>query len=420
MAADLAEQFAALMGQEQERLEKMKALSEEIAKQSSEHRVLAMDLERERRVARITQEETVDAKRQLEELKGLINRNSFVLVLIDADADGYIFKDKYYADVDGGRRAALDLRTAVQEYLKKEQPELAGLPIVVKAFANYDGLSQLLVKMKLLKNLLWLNGFAKGFSQAFDTCDFVLVGAGKDRADEKIKGKSQATRSWSDDDVKANWGKGVFKQFITNPTCRHVVFGACHDNGYVRLLEKYQQGAVTEKVTLLYPFDVGREFDGLGFRSTRMESLFRTKPFGKPPAPTQSTMAGGTRGAQSPVEASWAARLQSGTDSASDEIDRMEEELRRIVRREEADGIPVNKAGHRIDISLPDPISDDLEMWNRKTRNGKIRYCYRHHLLPEGWENYLPLRMKRGRSPVVPEAGVETAAAFTGIIAPVI
>ncbi|KAL4902074.1 hypothetical protein BDW74DRAFT_181236 [Aspergillus multicolor] len=287
----------------------------------------------------MTQGETEGAKRELDELKELINRNSFVLVLIDADADGYIFKDKYYADIDGGLRAALDLRTAVQKYMKKAQPELAGLPIVVKAFANYDGLSQLLVRMKLFKSLLWLNNSAKSFSQAFDTCDFVVVGAGKDRADEKIK--------------------GVFKQFITNPTCRHVIFGACHDNGYVRLLEKYQQGAVVDKVTLLYPFE----------------------PFGKPPA---STTGAGTGGAQSPAEASWAARVQSKPTSDNQLKAQANEVALQVYREMAGYGISLNEGSHRVDLPLPGLYPHLVEMWNRNTKNGKIRYCYRHHLLPEG------------------------------------
>jgi hypothetical protein len=129
------------------------------------------------------------------------------LVLIDADADGYIvshsgekwyrqqsnewqFKDEYYSDVEGGRKAALDLRDSVQKYLKQLRPtgELSRLPIIIKAFANSEGLSQLLMRTKIIEPPFSLGDFAKGFSQAFDTSDFILVGSGKDRADGKIKG----------------------------------------------------------------------------------------------------------------------------------------------------------------------------------------------------------------------------------------
>lgn len=129
-----------------------------------------------------------------------------MLVLVDADADGYIvgiflakdqetnphmfqFKEDYYKDMDGGRKAAVDLEAAVREHLKSSRPELSSMPIMIKAFANADGLAQILVKAKLTKSAGFLASFAKEFSQARDTSDFVLVGSGKDRADEKIKGK---------------------------------------------------------------------------------------------------------------------------------------------------------------------------------------------------------------------------------------
>lgn len=128
-----------------------------------------------------------------------------MLVLIDADADGYIvgissakdqktgphmlqFQEDYYRDISGGRNAAIDLETAVKEHLKSSHPELSNLPIMIKAFANADGLSQVLAKAKITKSPRSLDSFVKGFSQARDASDFVLVGSGKDRADEKVKG----------------------------------------------------------------------------------------------------------------------------------------------------------------------------------------------------------------------------------------
>jgi hypothetical protein len=99
------------------------------------------------------------------------------------------FRNKYYSSADGGRNAALDLRVSIKAYLEQTMPGLSGLPIIVKAFANADGLSQVLVKSGIIKSPDMLWDFVKWFSQACETFDFVLVGSGKDRADEKIKGK---------------------------------------------------------------------------------------------------------------------------------------------------------------------------------------------------------------------------------------
>lgn len=99
------------------------------------------------------------------------------------------FKNEYYSSAGGGRSAALHLRDSIQDYIKTNKPELSGMPVVVKAFANADGLSQVLMKAGIIKSPDMLWDFVKWFSQAYETFDFVLVGSGKDRADEKIKGE---------------------------------------------------------------------------------------------------------------------------------------------------------------------------------------------------------------------------------------
>lgn len=93
--------------------------------------------------------------------------------------------------MEGGRKAAMDLRSAVQGYLREHKPALADMPIMIRAFANVDGLSQVLARSKVIKSPDALWGFVKGFSQSAGLVDFGLLGSGKDRADEKIKGKSK-------------------------------------------------------------------------------------------------------------------------------------------------------------------------------------------------------------------------------------
>ena len=84
----------------------------------------------------------------------------------------------------------MDLQARVKEFLGEAKPDLVRLPIIIKAFANADGMSKFLLNTKMIRSpsLLW--DFAKGFSQAHALSDFVLVGNGKDRADKKVKGKN--------------------------------------------------------------------------------------------------------------------------------------------------------------------------------------------------------------------------------------
>ncbi|KAL2134833.1 hypothetical protein VTI74DRAFT_10729 [Chaetomium olivicolor] len=105
-----------------------------------------------------------------------------------------MFDDKYYANdmADGGERAAVDLHAAVQGYLKSTDPRLAALPVVTKAFASGEGLATLLVKAGMSTTgdaPRAVSRFTRGFSQAGDTGEFVLLGKGKDRADHKLMGE---------------------------------------------------------------------------------------------------------------------------------------------------------------------------------------------------------------------------------------
>lgn len=105
------------------------------------------------------------------------------------------FQDSYYLDPNGGQKAAQDLQTQVKEYLSKSRPDLARLPITIRAFANIDGMSGHFSRLGLVQSPVGLWSFAKSFSQACAGSDIVFVGSGKDRADKKIKGKSLSVES---------------------------------------------------------------------------------------------------------------------------------------------------------------------------------------------------------------------------------
>lgn len=82
----------------------------------------------------------------------------------------------------------MDLKTAVQGCLQSIDQELGKLPILVKAFASGEGLSQTLMRAGLVKDAQYLPLFTSGFSQADEHLDFVLVGKGKERVDTKVNG----------------------------------------------------------------------------------------------------------------------------------------------------------------------------------------------------------------------------------------
>ena len=80
----------------------------------------------------------------------------------------------------------------MRQHLQSIDGALAGLPVVVKAFASGEGLAYILSKAGIIKQgeaQDVVSRFTRGFSQADDLFDFVLVGKGKDRADHKLMGE---------------------------------------------------------------------------------------------------------------------------------------------------------------------------------------------------------------------------------------
>jgi len=266
------------------------------------------------------------------------------------------FKDGYYAASDGGRKASLDLSNGVRSFLQANRPELPDYPILIKAYANEAGLSQFLVSSGTIKAPRDLVEFAKDFTQASEYTDFLLVGSGKDRADKKIQGKRHTSCH-----LLGLHKAGSFKQFVRNPTCRHIIFGACHDNSYVRLLEDYaHDDSVVDQVTLLHGFSVGREFRDLRFKSFKMENVFKCAPV-RSLAPTPEPLA--------PVSSSssWASTVGSKADASS-----------RKPKGESS--VRLNSAGCRIDDHLRKPKQQALDSWQHKVGKVGMRYCRLYHL----------------------------------------
>jgi hypothetical protein len=171
---------------------------------------------------------------------------------------------------------------------------------------------------------------------------------------------------------------GVFEQFVRNPTCRHVIFGACHDNGYVRVLEKYEKNAVAERVTLLHSFDTGREFGSLKFQSTKMETIFRTEHVGHLKSPALAMRQTLTQeNVYVTTDSTWAARLGAagGTNGVA---------VSRKIKDLPPGAVLLNAAGQRVDAELPQPPPEALNIWNHKIKKAKMRYCRMHHLHPRG------------------------------------
>ncbi|KAL6712703.1 hypothetical protein ACLMJK_000645 [Lecanora helva] len=209
-------------------------------------------------------QDIVGLRQRFDSLKGAENnkneliedRNAFVLVLIDGD--GMIFNDHLTAQGEaGGREAAGSLWNSVSEYVQKLNNIPSDYKIVTRIYANLKGLGEACRKAGLIDRSERIEDFARGFTGSKQLFDFVDVGQGKDRADDKLS--------------------EIFKLHLYDCHCRRIIFGCSHDNGYARLLEDIVEPSTLGKITLLEGVPFERELAQLKFKyeATRFEGLFR-------------------------------------------------------------------------------------------------------------------------------------------------
>jgi hypothetical protein len=99
------------------------------------------------------------------------------------------FHEKFLARGErGGQEAAEELMLKVRKYLNQFVKNAETVAVMVKAYANLTGLAQACVKNGKLKAGISLNPFVVGFNRRYPLFDFVDVGAGKEEADNKIRG----------------------------------------------------------------------------------------------------------------------------------------------------------------------------------------------------------------------------------------
>ncbi|KAF8414722.1 hypothetical protein EV426DRAFT_579156 [Tirmania nivea] len=167
------------------------------------------------------------------------------------------FTETYLLHTHGGQNAATELLQAARNTLR-----MSGLfgatesfEVVVRAFANVDGVADVLRSRGLQSDF---RKFAVGFSQPRSLVDFVDVGRGKEMADAKIAGE--------------------IRFHLSNHSCKQVILGVSHDNGYARVLSSIlADGENPTRITLLEGVPFGKEFNNLPFSRITWSNLFLSK-----------------------------------------------------------------------------------------------------------------------------------------------
>ncbi|KAK4188807.1 hypothetical protein QBC35DRAFT_182171 [Podospora australis] len=165
-----------------------------------------------------------------------VNLNNYVVVLIDGD--GLLFQDNFVRQgVLGGKLAAYALRSAI---LEQCGPHAKDVEVIAKVYVNLAGLCRAMRRDGAIENESDLKDFSLGFTQAKASFDFIDVGHGKERADNKIK--------------------EMTKWHLRNFNCKQVILGISHDAGYAPFLdEMFHDDEIRRTVTVLEGFPTVRE-----------------------------------------------------------------------------------------------------------------------------------------------------------------
>lgn len=117
-------------------------------------------------------------------LLGLLNRNPFVVMLIDGNK--MLFTDEYIrGGQQGGQAAALILREVMNDWAPRFVVSLGKeFQLSVKIYANFQDLATRLVKAGIINSPFMFEDFARGFSAIYD-----LVDVGSGNMSSKLLGK---------------------------------------------------------------------------------------------------------------------------------------------------------------------------------------------------------------------------------------
>ncbi|KAI1448757.1 hypothetical protein F5Y02DRAFT_280433 [Annulohypoxylon stygium] len=305
--------------------------------------------ENEAQTRSLYQEQANEVNKRLLDLQHKTEIKPFVFAIIDGD--GACFREDWIIKgAEGGAIAAEQLRLDIKQHLKDIYPDvnIDLWNIIVQIDLNIDGLSKKLEKIGFVKTSKDLPDFTCGFSRAQGLFSIIDVGWGKEQADFKVR--------------------ETLRLMIHNLQCKHIIFGPCHDKGYIVELRPHQlDTSISTKLSLLETTVAPRDFQELRLRRVKFPNVFRSEPLpnrppSSPPAlmspPTQmdfseiaSEIAPGTPPVvNSMIPSTWAPPTPTAKES------------RKFMSTQDDSAIPTtpplkyyltNASGERVDEGLP-------------------------------------------------------------------
>lgn len=245
---------------------------------------LAADHANEQNSRRQWQQRCDAFEQELTYLRNSIESKAFVLALIDGDGSPFV-DEILQAGVNGGGLAAVRLHTEITKYIGNLFPMSAGVnwPVNVLIFANLDGLAKKLYACGYISGKDEFTKMIQEFNSTSHLFNFVDVGRGKERADDRMRGTATTLsepRDWMVADMIAE----TFRFYFTNPCCKHIIFGGCHDTGYDNILRHYKHDPrAMNKISLLQTIPSHYIYENYPFQKIKFESVFRSEPLPEKP-----------------------------------------------------------------------------------------------------------------------------------------
>ncbi|KZT20790.1 hypothetical protein NEOLEDRAFT_1182263 [Neolentinus lepideus HHB14362 ss-1] len=253
---DLRHEFMALCAKEAEHRQRI----EEITRDRDAFKVLYNSAEKDKNEAilrynaekRQTDREKVELNNQIMTLRGMENR---AVCLIDGD--GTIFSSTLLAQGrEGGRSAARQLTESIHQYLS-DLNNFHEVQLWVYIFFNKSGLLGTFQRLGYRDEAQHFEEFMIGFNQAGERFLMVDVGNAKEAADAKL-------RVYLEDNLRM-------------PQTWKLIFGGCHDNGYVTSLTSAITAGFREKLILLPGYsDMAAGIEELRLSTLKVPGLFMT------------------------------------------------------------------------------------------------------------------------------------------------
>ncbi|KAJ7623799.1 hypothetical protein FB45DRAFT_115625 [Roridomyces roridus] len=216
----------------------------------------AKDLNADLKIAQLLQKDVEEQNEKLQaECLAFKTQDKGHRVVVLLDGDGTIFSPQFIEKGQkGGHAAAKQLSDATLQWLTANyDPRPVQLSVYV--FFNKRGLVEALRRSGFAIAIAKFEEFVTGFNQASERFLMVDVGTTKEAADAKLK-------VYLEDEIRL-------------PETFKIVFGGCHDNGYVANLRSQITAGYKEKLILLKSYtEIAGEIAALGLPILNIPDLF--------------------------------------------------------------------------------------------------------------------------------------------------